>query len=111
MVDAIDWCGDQWDGHSLNVRWLDKAEFFDNAPHKARRNREVVFVVPSLLLVDEWARDVAGVLVLNQLDTFVSVLGKLGVLRCNRAVFTFRFFSGSSLSGLRFGLFFHIYSI
>lgn len=100
VVDAVNGRCDQGDCHSLNVRWLDEAEFLDDTSHQVRSNGEIVFILPGLLLVDEGTRDVASVLVLDQLDSLVSVLSQLLVLLSNWAIFSFRLFGCCGLCRL-----------
>ena len=83
MEDALDGGRDKGDRHTLDVRRLDEAELLDNAAHDFRRDREVIFVVPRFLLVDERAGHVTSMAVLHNLYCLVSALCELGVLRAN----------------------------
>ena len=64
MKDAVDWLSDEGDGNALNVGWFNEMEFLDNAPDDFRRDCEVVLIIPGLLLIDKWARDIASMSVL-----------------------------------------------
>ena len=112
MVDIADRVSDHGNGDGLNVGRLDEVHLEDSA-NDLRRDGEIVLVVPRLSLVDEYARDILGVSILNKLNTFSSLVSQGLMLRRDRTVvlflllLLFLFLSSGSLRshGLRlFGL-------
>ena len=71
---AIHWIDNHWDCDSLDVGRLDKAKLLCDAANDLRWNLEEVFVIPSLLLSNEWTRDVLGVLILQNFNCFALLI-------------------------------------
>ena len=105
VVDATDWSGDERDSQALNVRWLDETKLLSDAANQLFRDMEIVFIVPRLTLIDEYASYVFCVFVLYQFGRRTFVVSEVFVFRTNRVslfffLLLFHLFSGYSCSSL-----------
>ena len=83
-MDSFDGLDDQGYGDRLDVGRPLKFAFFNYALLNFGWYFEVLLLIPSPLVIDEWVGHILGVLVLHELYTLVLLLSKLCMLLGNR---------------------------